>query len=263
VMKQKLTSTMDRLSPQAFEFVFISAPYILPQVENVMSSAGTRMNLGKNVEKDIPKHEQEKIETMQKASFATSYDRALQNLDYAQDHRESPRNLAGINQLKEKYSSMLKDKRLDDPVTEKVKEKIFSLDGDGKRWWTIPNEVKGEGFVFIGHETSFQVISTAMKEKGPFDGVIGFSSGAMMAGYCQALLCSPTLSKQEPTFQPPASQRPFRFGLYFAPWLATHGVFGQYMEKLERISHSVSDPPPSMCFEGVKDRILVKGEWTK
>ncbi|UZJ57415.1 hypothetical protein CBS101457_006735 [Exobasidium rhododendri] len=204
------------------------------------------------------------MDTIKKASFAISYKRALQDIEYADERRGQPRDVPGISQLKEKYPRMLEeDKHLtvQKTLTKTVEDRIFNAEGDGKRWWTLPNEVNGDGRTFIGHETSFQVISDAMKEQGPFDGVIGFSTGAMMAGYCQALLCDPDLSRrEEPTFQPPANQKPFKFALYFAPWLAMHGKFAEYMEDLAaKYSRSASAAPPSLCFVGVKDRILVRG----
>lgn len=252
IMKRKLSSTLEMLSSEEYEFVFISAPYLLPKIDSILTSHGERKL--RTSDEEEAQSKQEKIQALREASLTLSYNRALQCLSFAQGHRDKPVKLPGIKALEQKYYPLMQ--KLDPDAKSEVQARLFDLHGAGKRWWTIPNEMKGSGF-YIGHEASFEVISKAMHDYGPFDAVIGFSTGAMMASLCQILLQDSYLFSQEPTFQPPPTQKPFKFAIYFAPWLA---ITGPYAAMVRNLQHQTFNHIPSLCFQGVRDKFCREGK---
>lgn len=256
IMQKKLEPMMQRLPEKDFQFVFISAPFILPEVGNLKTGQNNRLTLKANVsEKDQiqdPKQKEEEI----KAYFATSYHRAIQSYDTADAQRKAKRKIVQIERLGTKYDAMLKELRPE--LKDEAERNLYNLQGKGRRWWTLPDEAKNAKMpTFIGHEAGFVVLSEAMKEYGPFDGLIGFSTGAMMGNFCQSMLLHPESRHREPSFQPPESQGPFKFVISFAPWLVAHGPHLQFLKDQEAADHSSI---PSLVYEGVKDRFCRKGE---
>lgn len=91
-----------------------------------------------------------------------------------------------------------------------VQEKPASLGDDQKGWWfsdvqTCSFDARQESESSFGLEQSLEAVRIAVKELGPFDGILGFSQGAALV----AMLCSLQEQKLDPTFN-------FRFAILVA-----------------------------------------------
>ncbi|OLL22378.1 Dihydrofolate reductase [Neolecta irregularis DAH-3] len=102
-------------------------------------------------------------------------------------------------------------------------------------WWVT------EENQYIGLETSFRSVFHVVETQGPFDGILGFSMGACLAG----ALISMFERKQLSHFRIPVHP-PFRFVLFFTGFLLTH--------RPDFYQHIIQTP--SLHFMGNQDYVI-------
>tara|TARA_B110001452_G_scaffold248669_1_gene235607 strand:- start:412 stop:1113 length:702 start_codon:yes stop_codon:yes gene_type:complete len=101
-------------------------------------------------------------------------------------------------------------------------------DGDGRRalgWWNAAEDAArpSTSKAYVGLDASLEAVRDAVREHGPFDGVLGFSQGATLA----ALLCLT-----------PAEMPPFRFAVLFSGFMPRDA-------SLEPLFGVTDGPPPA------------------
>jgi hypothetical protein len=251
VMEHKLTPMIQHLPSNTFEFIYVSAPYVLPAVGGAAVPHGT-LNLQHNAEARIQEDKE-----FNKACTAISYLLAAHHNIGADRERSQSDNVPEIHHLIPEYTAVLDD--IDEDTRRRAEEHILFDSNTSKRWWTLPSKVDKLS-PYIGQETGLAHISKAMREQGPFDGVIGFSTGAMMAAFCQSLLTNSIENSVDPSFQPPEDQTPFKFAIYFTPWLLQNGPHSRHFDALLKNTDTRTHTP-ALCVEGIRDRHCAKGEF--
>lgn len=124
-----------------------------------------------------------------------------------------------------------------------VQEKPASVGDDQKGWWfsdaqTHSFDARQECESSLGLEQSLEVVQMAVKELGPFDGILGFSQGAALV----AMLCSLQEQKLDPTFD-------FRFAILVAGFRSACAQH-QYFYK------DVNITVPSLHVFGQHDKVI-------
>jgi len=74
---------------------------------------------------------------------------------------------------------------------------VVGFFGDGKycEWWNAKKSPRedADGMEYVGLEQSLEAIETMCDERGPFDGLLGFSQGATL---CAIALATPKIAKR-------------------------------------------------------------------
>ncbi|KAA0704131.1 Esterase OVCA2 [Triplophysa tibetana] len=127
--------------------------------------------------------------------------------------------------------------------TNQEPEKACGGDEDQRGWWfsniqapsfNAQEECEGS----LGLEDSVDTVRTAVKELGPFDGILGFSQGAALV----AILCALQEQKQEPVFN-------FRFAILVAG-------FRSACSQHQRFYEGPAIAIPSLHVYGQDDRVI-------
>lgn len=100
-------------------------------------------------------------------------------------------------------------------------------DDDQRGWWF--SDIQARSFdarqyceSALGLEESLEAVRTAVKELGPFDGILGFSQGAALV----AMICALQEQKAEPSFQ-------FRFAILVAGFRSICAQHNHFYEQVE------------------------------
>ncbi|KAI5620003.1 esterase OVCA2 [Silurus asotus] len=124
-----------------------------------------------------------------------------------------------------------------------LQEKPAGVDGDQRGWWFSDSQnctfdARQECESSLGLEQSLEAVRMAVKNLGPFDGILGFSQGAALV----AMLCSLQGQKLEATFN-------FRFAILVAGFRSACAQH-QYLYK------GVNVMVPSLHVFGQDDKVI-------
>lgn len=124
-----------------------------------------------------------------------------------------------------------------------VQENPASVGGDQRGWWFSDAQAhsfdaRQESESSFGLEQSLEVVQMAVKDLGPFDGILGFSQGAALV----AMLCSLQEKKLDPTYN-------FRFAILVAGFRSACDQH-QYFYKGVKIM------VPSLHVYGQDDKVI-------
>ncbi|KAB5543439.1 hypothetical protein PHYPO_G00079160 [Pangasianodon hypophthalmus] len=128
-------------------------------------------------------------------------------------------------------------------IVSQVQEKPDSVGDDQRGWWfsdvqACSFDARQECESSLGLEQSLEAVRMAVKDLGPFDGILGFSQGAALV----AMLCSLQEQKLDPTFN-------FRFAILVAGFRSACAQH-QYFYK------GVNIMVPSLHVYGQDDKVI-------
>eukprot|EP00123_Amoebidium_parasiticum_P021101 comp6157_c0_seq1/m.1985 comp6157_c0_seq1/g.1985 ORF comp6157_c0_seq1/g.1985 comp6157_c0_seq1/m.1985 type:complete len:222 (-) comp6157_c0_seq1:141-806(-) len=109
------------------------------------------------------------------------------------------------------------------------------------RWWSVSDGQWRDSKTYLGMDETMDVIKRAFREQGPFDGVLGFSQGGVLA----AMLCG--LNAPIPTPDNPIS---FRFAIIAAAFPPTGEPYRQLLEE------KVNELVPTLHVFGENDVVV-------
>ncbi|XP_076876435.1 esterase OVCA2 [Brachyhypopomus gauderio] len=123
-----------------------------------------------------------------------------------------------------------------------VQEKSAS-DEDQRGWWFSDSQARSfdarqQCESSLGLEESVEAVRMAVKDQGPFDGILGFSQGAALV----AMICALQERKQEPVFN-------FRFAVLVAGFRSACAQHQHFYENLEITL-------PSLHVFGQEDKVI-------
>ena len=137
-------------------------------------------------------------------------------------------------------------------------------DPEAYAWWRRKGD--GEPFRYEGMEQGFERVAEVIKEKGPFDGTIGFSQGAAMAGMLASVLEEgrreafekaqaqggmrfPESMEQDTGFVTDVIQEPLKFAV-------SYSGFGAATNELYKAFYEPKIKTPMLHFLGSVDTVV-------
>mmetsp|Transcript_30142 Transcript_30142/g.57887 ORF Transcript_30142/g.57887 Transcript_30142/m.57887 type:complete len:303 (-) Transcript_30142:159-1067(-) len=121
---------------------------------------------------------------------------------------------------------------------------ILALPPDQYEWWTLPpGERSFTAKTYEGADKSLELIETIWADSGPFDGIMGFSQGAMLAGVVAANSLLNSDYKAKPKF---AILFGAAFPLPFAPLLKELEASGRTIPTLHVLGKEDSTNPSEL-----------------
>lgn len=247
-MEKRMKTMVDQLTATGrFELHFLDGPYVLPDLASMPLNGKDTISLLKGDQ--VPDTHAET--TLKRAIQTANLQRALADEMESEHIRVYKRARPNFN-----YSIDCL-KALDDSLAaypEVVQAAYDVLDAPcpsikQMRSWLIHADGGVQGG-WIGHERGMRVISDCMHKYGPFDGLVGFSSGAMLGQYAQAFLSGALSGADwEPLFNPPASQGPFKWTCLYSPFYPLKPRCQGYI-KASNLHGS-----PTLIVGGEKDKI--------
>ncbi|KAL4402799.1 hydrolase [Malassezia pachydermatis] len=113
------------------------------------------------------------------------------------------------------------------------------IEKQARSWW------RSTGDVYEHWDESLAYLQQFCREHGPFDGVLGFSQGASVAGVVSATLNYPDKAHG---FSDPIQDRPFLFSICVSGFRPADKRFDPIFEKLS--------PTPTLVVLGMNDQIV-------
>ncbi|KAM6985290.1 esterase OVCA2 [Aplochiton taeniatus] len=131
-----------------------------------------------------------------------------------------------------------------DETPEKEMGPVAGGDEDPRGWWFSDTQARSfnagqQCRASLGLEESVEAVRGAVRDQGPFDGVLGFSQGAALV----AMLCSLQAQNLEPEFR-------FRFAILVAGFPSACEEHGRFYDAAAPL------PIPSLHVFGLEDRVI-------
>jgi predicted esterase len=146
-------------------------------------------------------------------------------------------------------------------------EAIAGDRGQPLSWWNWDDgeDRPASSRTYQGIEQSLEAIQQCIEQRGPFDGVLGFSQGAALAALlCRRATCreaaadTPGSVATHPLAAHPAPTPAFRFAILISGFVPRDGAFAALFDGSSESSGEATHPPPpsqlpSLHVYGLKD----------